>query len=132
MFIRDEHSDLLIGFSLQIAPSQGPLRGYNREVWNHLAPHMSRAIRLGYRLETLTHSGASLLPSDHARFTLDRTGRLLNCNSPADQLIASTFVKLDRDKRLHFQNMGLHSRITRSLVGELAGSRRSPLTGQAA
>ncbi len=127
--IHDGGTTFGIGFSVQTAPSQGPLRDRNMETWNQIAPHMIRAIRLSYRLSTLTRVGIAAPQENHARFVLDRRGRVLNWNAAAEDLLTSALVKLDSDKRLHLQNPHLDFRIKTSLAEEIFGTRRSPMTG---
>ncbi len=117
------------GFALQHSPRQGPIHGESMRVWDTIRPHLTRAMRLAWRLGTISDRGWFNKSSDVARFTIDRSGRVTSRNELGEQALARNIARIDADGRLSFLNHRLNARVQHGLFEELLGKRRIPLSG---
>jgi len=118
------------GFALQFTPRQGPIHGDSMRAWDTLRPHLTRAMRLAWRLRTITDQGWFKLTGSAARFTIDRLGRVTTRNELGEQLLARNIAGIDRDRRLSFRNPHLQLKVNQCLSGELLGARTTALNGE--
>ena len=117
------------GFALQFTSKQGPINDDSLHMWDALRPHLTRSMRLAWRLHTITDQGWFKLAGSAARFTIDRLGRVTTRNELGEHLIARNVASIDRDRRLTFRNPRLHAKVIHCLIGEQLGTRRTPLSG---
>jgi DNA-binding CsgD family transcriptional regulator len=130
--VREQVGDrvTVMGYGLQRTPRQGQVDNEDLQIFQLLAPHLARAMRIARRMDPNFPLPAAPMPDRDGCFGLSATGRVVRLNDQAQACLLSGVAALNKHGHLQLGGAATDRRLYRAI--RAASERRLdvPLTGR--